>query len=287
MQRTARLLLELLGRLPVVGGPIRRRAWHPWRHRWVLYFGARENVTFTQFMRLPRQYDALVGPVVDFLRPQHGNEPLHVVVFGCSNGAEPYSMASVLSTRRPDVRFDILALDIEPGMIEKAVQARSAPDEVNKMAAVDPAFAAATFIERDGAFEVRPEMRARVRFGVADVLDPSVIARLDRADIVVAQNFLYHLYRKRSRLAFGHLVSLLKPRSALLVDGMDIDMRQSLTKKAGLEPLDALIAEIHADALKLRGAPWPWQYWSVEPMNTAHRDWKRRYATIYLRSDER
>jgi len=100
---------------------------------------------------------------------------------------------------------------------------------------------------------------------------------------VVAQNFLYHLSRKQSRTAFAHLCALLKPKAALFIDGMDIDLRHALTAKAGLRPLDYLIPEIHADALTLRGAPWPWTYWGLEPLDTARHDWKQRYATIYLR----
>jgi hypothetical protein len=64
---------------------------------------------------------------------------------------------------------------------------------------------------------------------------------------------------------------------------MDIALRPRLTRAHGLEPLDHLIREIHADARKLRGDPWPWIYWSLEPMDANRRDWKRRYATIYLR----
>lgn len=100
-----RMLVNVLGRLPLVGGPIRRRAWYPYRHQWVLLFGDRQNYTFTQFVRLPHQGEALAGPVVDFLRPHADGEPLRIVVFGCSNGAEPYSMASILASRRPTLPF--------------------------------------------------------------------------------------------------------------------------------------------------------------------------------------
>ena len=35
--------------------------------------------------------------------------------------------------------------------------------------------------------------------------------------------------------------------------------------------------------MTLRREPWPWTYWGLEPLNTASKDWKQRYATIYLR----
>src|SRR5512140_1231352 len=215
-------LVRVLGRLPIVGAPIRRRAWYPYRHQMVLLFDPRENVTFTQFLRLPRQAEALAGPVVDFLRPAGQSEPLRIVIFGCSNGAEPYTIASILASRRPDVPFQVLALDIEASMIEKATAARYSREDVTRNALVSEAFVASTFVESDGMLEVRPELRARVAFRRADVLDPQVISGIESADIVVAQNFLYHLSRSQSRTAFAHLCALLKPRAALLVDGMDI-----------------------------------------------------------------
>jgi chemotaxis protein methyltransferase CheR len=276
-------LVEVLSRVPILGGPIQRRAWYPYRHQWLLLASSRENHTFTQFVRLPHQLEALAGPVVDFLRPKDSVKPIRVVVFGCSNGAEPYSMASTLMSRRPDISFEIFATDIDPGMIEKAVAARYTREEVAKNHFVDSTFIATTFLAKDEVLEVRPEIRLRTRFQIADVLDEGFVAAIEKADIVVAQNFLYHLERKQARAAFAHMCAVLKPRSALFVDGMDLDIRYALSKKAGLVPLDSLISEIHNDGLVLRGGPWPWQYWGLEPLNTARKDWKRRYATIFLR----
>ena len=277
------MLINVLGRLPIIGDPIRRRAWYSYRHQWVLLFGARQNYTFTQFVRLPHQGEALAGPVVDFLRPGNDRAPLRIVVFGCSNGAEPYSMASILVNARPEVSFHVTATDIDAGMIAKALTARYSREEVTKNAFVSEAFIASTFHQQGEDLEVRPEIRERMTFQIADVLDAHLISRIEQADIVVAQNFLYHLSRRQSRRAFAHLCAVLKPRAALFVDGMDIDLRHALTAKAGLRPLDYLIPEIHNDAMTLRGAPWPWTYWGLEPMNTARKDWKQRYATIYLR----
>ncbi len=175
------------------------------------------------------------------------------------------------------------AADIDAGMIEKASSARYSREEVTKNGFVSEEFVTSTFHRKGDDLEVKPEIRERIAFQIADVLDARLISPIERADIVVAQNFLYHLSRKQSRTAFAHLCSLLKPRAALFVDGMDIDLRHSLTGKAGLRPLDYLIPEIHGDALTLRGAPWPWTYWGLERLDIARADWKQRYATIYLR----
>ena len=283
-QRLVSSLLGVLARVPWLGGPIRRRAWYPYRHHAVLLFAPRENVTFTQFMRLPRQCDALVGPVVDFLLAEGDpGRPLKLVVYGCSNGAEAYTIASVLATRRPDIDFRVHASDIERAMIDKALAATYPVEEVARNPFVTDAFLDATFVRDGASLRVRPALRERVSFEIADLLDPAVATRFGPADIVVAQNFLYHLDRRRARIAFRNLCATLGPRSALFVDGMDIDMRETLTRKAGLMPLDHLVAEIHGDAMTLRGGHWPWQYWSLEPLDMRRKDRARRYATIFLR----
>jgi chemotaxis methyl-accepting protein methylase len=220
-------LIKVLGRFPIIGNLIRRRAWYPYRHQMVLLFGSRQNYTFTQFVRLPHQGDAFAGPVVDFLRPGDKREPLRIVIFGCSNGAKPYSMASILASRRPDVPFHVTATDIDKSMIEKALIARYTREEVTKNGFVSEDFVASTFLQEGESFEVRPEIRARMTFQIADVLDDRLISRIAQADIVIAQNFLYHLNRRQSRTAFTHLCALLKPRAALFVDGMDIDLRHT------------------------------------------------------------
>jgi hypothetical protein len=75
----------------------------------------------------------------------------------------------------------------------------------------------------------------------------------------------------------------MQSRAALFVDGMDLGLRRKLTRIHGLEPLDYRIEEIHNEARRERGTAWPYEYWGLEPFSKSKRDWKRRYATIFLR----
>jgi trans-aconitate methyltransferase len=259
---------------------LRQRAWYPLRHLWALHFGARRSQTFTRFARLPNQCDALAGPVYDFLRPAGQQAPLQIVVVGCSSGAEPYTIASVLAQRRPQAEFHITAVDIDAAVLAQAERACYSPADAS---GADADFLAATFEAEGADLRVRAALRACVTFQRGDVLDAQAIAALPRADLVVAQNFLYHLRRRDARRAFTHLCSLMQPHAALFVDGMDIDLRTTLSARAGLRPLDFRIEAIHRDALARRGSRWPWTYWGLEPFDGARRDWRRRYATVFLR----
>jgi chemotaxis methyl-accepting protein methylase len=251
------------------------------RHALVLRLSRRRNYTFTQFCRLPTQMDFLAGPVLDATGAGSGGVPPRIVVFGCSNGSEAYSLASALRARRPGSQWEIECFDIDAGMVAQARAARYPVVQVTQQRNVPPAFLARTFDARGDEFVVQQSLTMRVRFAVGDVLDASLIARLTPADLVLGQNFLYHLRRRDAVRAFHHLVRLLKPGGALAVDGADLDLRTRLTVEAGLAPWPDAIERIHEEARVERGYAWPGIYWGLEPYDRGRADAARRYATIF------
>jgi len=257
-------------------------------HAVTLRFARRKNILFTEFRRVPTQLDVLAGPVLEFLRGGNGGradaaEALRIVLFGCSIGAEPYSIAATLRDRSPDLRLDIECFDIEPSVVARACAARYAVDEVARMRHVTPEFIERTFDRAEPDLVVKPAIAAGIRCSVGNVLDRSLVDSLAPADIVIAQNFLFHLSRADAARAFRHLDSLLKPRSALFIDGMDVDLRTRLTSAAGLEPCAAELERIHGESSLERGYAWPRVYWGLEPFNPRRTDAVRRYSTIFFR----
>jgi chemotaxis protein methyltransferase CheR len=257
-------------------------------HAVTLRFARRENILFTEFRRVPTQLAVLTGPVLDFLRAGSDGRaaadgPLRIVLFGSSIGAEPYSIAAALHEQSPGLQLDMECFDIEPSVVARARAARYAVDEVTRMRHVTPEFIAHTFDRIDSAFVVKPAIASSVRCSVGNVLDRALVDSIAPADIVVAQNFLFHLSRTDAARAFDHLNSLLKPRSALFIDGVDVDLRARLTSAAGLEPCDAELERIHGESSLERGYAWPRVYWGLEPFNARRADAVRRYATIFFR----
>lgn len=253
------------------------------RYRWALHFENRQGYTFTQFVRLPSQIDALTGPVMKFLGMPAPGEALRIVVIGCSSGAEPYTLSSILLERLPHLAFTIDAYDIDREVLAVARGGVYPMAQVTKNALVDAAFVAATF-DRDGDnLVVKPRVAERVRFHAADATDPNLRAQIAPADIVFAQNIMCNLRRASSRRVFDNAAALLKPRAALFVDGMDPDMRASRTRKHGLVPLDVNIERIHHEAERVRGERYPGHAAGLEPFDATRRDRNRRYATIFLR----
>ena len=253
------------------------------RHWFAKHFQERHSYTFTQFERLPTQLEALTGPVMDHvLRNVQG--PVRIVVAACSSGAEPFTISSRLLESHPSLDVEIDAFDIDDEMIRIAREGRYEISAVKSNPFVRDEFIERTF-DRDGeVLVVKPAVARRVRWHTFDATDPALREAIAPADIVFVQNVMCNLRRPLSRRIFDNVVQLLKPHSVLFVDGMDVDMRRSRTRRSGLEPLDYKIERIHDEAWIVRGDRYPWQGAGLEPLSKHHTDWKRRYATIFTRS---
>ena len=272
-----------LSRFPPVQALLHTRWAQSLRHALAVRFEPRRDYKFTRFMRLPTQFDALAGPVLDFLAPAGIERPLEMVNVGCSLGAQPYSTASVLLRRRPDVTFRIRGYDLSPDMITQARAGRYRERDVFATPTISPDFVAATFDRDAHDYVVKPEIAGHVTFDVADALDPNLAARVGTADIVRCENLLVNLPVTAARRAFANVLTLLRPRAVILLDGVPLDMRSALTRRHGLQPLDYEIEKIHDEARALHGSAYPWHYWGLEPFDATRRHWRRRYATIFLK----
>jgi hypothetical protein len=60
-------LISSLKEIPAVQSLIRSHAWQSFRYEITLRVDRRENSTFTGFLRLPTQFEALEGPVIEYI----------------------------------------------------------------------------------------------------------------------------------------------------------------------------------------------------------------------------
>lgn len=255
------------------------------RHR-ALQGSARrsQSHTYTSFYRVAAQLDAFTGPVMAFLlRGRAAGEPVTINLFAGSNGAEAYTLASVLRRAHPGLDFHIYASDLHEEMVAKATSARYTRDEVLHSHEITPEFLAATFDVAGGDFLVKPEVHSHVSFVRADLLDPGLDRQYGPADVVVVQNVLFHLEPEQARFAFRNAARFLKERAALLVDGVDLDLKAELTREAGLAPLEYRYREIYDAGRRHTSLAWWRHYYGAEPRSILQTDPVRRYGTVFLR----
>lgn len=244
-----------------------------------------DSHTYTSFYRSPPQLAALTGPVVDHAIAAGGGD-VSILVLAGSNGAEAYTIASELLARRPDLAFSIVATDLHEETVAKAQAALYTLNEITQDQDVPAEFIERTFDRVGDAYRVKEHIRSHVTFSRADLLDPTLNERFDRADIVVAQNVLFHMPDELARRAFANIVGFLKPHSVLLIEGMDLDMRVELTRAAGLQPLPCRTKEIYGYSRRHIAANWWDYYYGNEPYFSLARDRSRRYGTIFLNEGE-
>lgn len=240
--------------------------------------------TYTCFRRSPTQLEALAGPVFQHLGGRQLGRPLEILVLACSNGAEPYTVASALRRRLPDLDFRIVGADLHEEMVQTARRATYTREQALQSQYVNAEFVADTFDVVDGNYVVKPELRERVSFRRADLLSDELPREFGQADVVLAQNVLFHFDPERARRAFANIVQLLRPRSALFLDGMDQPLRIELTQRYGLEPLEFQRRRIYDEIRVHTPLDWWRYYWGSEPYNVLRTERPRRYGTIFLKS---
>lgn len=290
-----RRIRSTLKRMPFVKSFLKTDIWTNTRYKLLLRRAERVNANCTAFLRGPMQLEALLGPVLDMLWSENKEAKIRFLVAGCSIGSEAFTIASVLRANFPDLLFDIHGFDIEANVIEMARTRIFEARHIFNHRKMTNEFVDLTFDKTEDKYRVKEEIARHVEFEIGDALDPTLKERIGQADILFAQNFLYHLPPNASREALENLCTLLKPSSALFIDGVDLDIRQSVTMAQGLTPLDFKIEEIHnelrtvavsasGDYSDTRGAAWPFQYWGLEPFSDKTNGWKRRYSTVFFRN---
>lgn len=240
--------------------------------------------TFTRFYRSPLQMEGLTGPVLEHVGLSRPPSALNVLVFGGSTGAEAYTVASALHAAHPSLDFEILSSDLHEEMIRIAAKGSYSEEEIRVSPGVTQAIIDRAFETEDGGkLRIREDIRSRVAFTQADLLSEDLGIRFKPADIVFLQNVLCHLDPKSAERAFRGVVKLLRPRSALFVDGMDLNLKVALTREYGLVPLKYRYREIFEHARLF--IPWKWWtvYYGLEPHRYFVSDRVRRYSTIFLK----
>jgi chemotaxis methyl-accepting protein methylase len=255
------------------------------RHRALLQTVSRtQSYTYTCFFRAPEQLRTISGPVLEYLGLPDTGKRLEILIFAASNGAEAYTLASWLMQNCPELDFHITASDLHDHMVERCVEANYSAAEALQSEYITQEFVQATFDRSGDRYLVKPAIKAKTTFTQANLLDTDQLQqKFTAADIVLAQNVLFHLAPDDATVAFENCLRFLKPRAALLIEGMDADLRIDLTRKHELRPLTANQKRIYNETRVHTPPDWWNHYWGSEPYLPFRKDKKHRYGTIFLR----
>jgi len=172
----------------------------------------------TFFFRFPPQMRALRNHVLpELLRHAEGHgRRLRVWSAGCSTGEEPYTIAMLLADllpAQPGWDVQVLATDVSAQALEAA---RAATYGARSVQLTTPEQRARYFLrDARGAYVVRPEIRARVRFSAQNLVhDP---APADGLDLVLCRNVTIYFDRPTTRALMGRVHASLRDGGYLLL----------------------------------------------------------------------
>jgi chemotaxis protein methyltransferase CheR len=148
-----------------------------------------------------------------------GSGPFRVLSAGCSSGEEAYSMAAVLGGASLPGGFEVRAIDVSAAKLAEARAARYGDRSFRAgegpPRGVDLADVVAR--EADGAWSVRPYVRARVRFDRINLMEAEEVARLGVFDVVFCRNVIVYGHDESIPRFLRALESLLRPGGLLFL----------------------------------------------------------------------
>lgn len=168
------------------------------------------TINVSEFYRNPEAFDYLIQHILGPLKSR--TQGVRVWSAGCSNGAEPYTIAMLLLDTMPGRHHSVYATDIDRAMLEKAGAGKGyIADDVRGL----PARLRDRYMVKDGAsLRVADEVTRIVRFDRHDLLRDKV---LQSFDIVACRNVVIYFTDEAKALLYRKFADALEPGGILFI----------------------------------------------------------------------
>ena len=140
-------------------------------------------------------------------------QTLRIWSAACSSGQEPYSISMLASELNPPFKVEILGTDLSSRVLAQAES--GVFDALSLGRGLSAARKQQFFDVVDHGWKIKPEVRNRVRFQVANLLDPPTA--LGRFDLVFCRNVLIYFSRETKAQIIERIASTLLPDGVLIL----------------------------------------------------------------------
>ena len=158
----------------------------------------------TWFQRIGAQLEALPELLA-------GRAHVRAWSAGCSTGEEAYALAAAFTRQT----VEVLGTDLNPESVRRAREGRYGAWSFR---GVPPGQVRRSFEPRGDLFEVREELRGRVRFAVHNLITPAPQRDLD---VIACRNVTIYLTPAAAERVYTHLTRALAPGGVLLLAPSD------------------------------------------------------------------
>lgn len=174
------------------------------------------TIKVSEFFREPEVFDALGGYLASFFPPDEG---IKAWSCGCAHGQEAYSLAMVLTDVLSPEGLSlskVLATDIDKEALE---QARKAVFSEEATAGMAPGVRQRYFIETEGGYKVKYNIRNLVRFGALDIVRDPTIAHVN---LLLCRNMFIYFGKPLQERVFEKLDYSLETGGILVLGKAEI-----------------------------------------------------------------
>ena len=173
----------------------------------------------THFFRDRESFHALEENIPQLFSGKPRKDQVRVWVVGCATGEEAYSIAMLLCEHAAKLdnppTIQVFATDIDEeaildardGIFPSTIEADVSPERLRRF-----------FVQDQGRYRVRTEIREKVLFAAHDILRDSPFSRVD---LISCRNLLIYLNRKAQDHVFDIFHFALRPAGMLFVGGSE------------------------------------------------------------------
>ena len=145
----------------------------------------------------------------------NNNSHLRIWSAGCSNGAEPYSVALIVQELGAVDRVEIFGTDIDQVILAKA---REGVYEYNDLKNLPPQLVAKYFTFKNNRYYLIDTVKSMVEFLTHNLLkDPF----LSSFDLIICRNVVIYFTEEAKKVLYQKIYDSLKPGGYLLVGGTE------------------------------------------------------------------
>ena len=171
------------------------------------------TINVTEFFRTPEKFIELENKVLPELLAK--SPKLNIWSAGCSIGAEPYSLAMILSDMTPQTKHRIVATDLDVEMLAKA---KKGVYTANEFKNISPARTSKYFKHVENTYVIGDDIKSRVEFGRHNLL-------LDKFetgfDLILCRNVVIYFTEEAKDGLYRRFLAALKPGGVLFVGGTE------------------------------------------------------------------
>ena len=175
----------------------------------------------TSFYRDAKPFDQFRDVVIPHLLKTRGaTKRARIWCAACSTGQEPYSLAMLLkenAAKLPGWNFEIIATDIDTGVIETAKRAEYSQFEVQRGLPIQMLMK--YFEQKADRWALKHEIKSTIQFKFFNLLTP--MAPLGKFDIIFCRNVLIYFDRETKATVLKNMATLLPDDGFLFLGGAE------------------------------------------------------------------